>query len=267
MLKEPNSLSISRKRLSAVLRASKEVVSIDTTAKTLELDRHRAAKLLSGWSSQGWLRRVGPGLYIPIPIDLAGSEQVLEDPWVMVPALFSPCYIGGWTAAHHWELTEQLFNETLVFTTKRVAEKHVAQGTVFNLHSTSEKRLFGLTKLWRGSTRVNISDPARTLIDMIAMPDTGGGIGHVTECLKTYLLRENGDRKILLEYADQYGNGIVFKRLGFLADNCLNDHELSNACKLGLTAGYGKLDPSLKCNKLVTAWRLWIPAGWNANLE
>ena len=90
MPKEPNSLSISRTRLSAVLRASKEVVSIDTTAKTLELDRHHAAKLLSGWSSQGWLRRVGPGLYIPVPIDLAGSEQVLEDPWVMVPALFAP---------------------------------------------------------------------------------------------------------------------------------------------------------------------------------
>lgn len=177
------------------------------------------------------------------------------------------CYLGGWTAANHWELTEQLFNETLVFTTKRVTEKHVAQGTVFNLHSTSEKRLFGLTKLWHGSTRVNISDPARTLIDMIAMPDTGGGIGHVTECLKTYLLRENGDRKILLKYADQYSNGIVFKRLRFLADKCLNDHELSNACKLRLTAGYGKLDPSLKCNTIVTAWRLWIPAGWSANLE
>jgi hypothetical protein len=27
--------------------------------------------------------------------------------------------LRGWTAAHHWELTEQLFNETLVFTARR----------------------------------------------------------------------------------------------------------------------------------------------------
>lgn len=32
---------------------------------------------------------------------------------------------------YHWELTEQLFNETLVFTTRRVSETRVkAQGTV-----------------------------------------------------------------------------------------------------------------------------------------
>jgi hypothetical protein len=42
---------------------------------------------------------------------LAGSEQVIEDPWVLVPTLFGDSYIGGWTAAHHWELSEQLFNE------------------------------------------------------------------------------------------------------------------------------------------------------------
>jgi len=39
-------------------------------------------------------------------------------------------YIGGWTAAHHWELTEQLFNETLVFTTRRLTEKRVIAKTV-----------------------------------------------------------------------------------------------------------------------------------------
>jgi hypothetical protein len=28
---------------------------------------------------------------------------------VLVPTLFGQSYIGGWTAAHHWELTEQFF--------------------------------------------------------------------------------------------------------------------------------------------------------------
>lgn len=121
MLNGDAPLPASRARLAAVLRATREVVSIDATAKTLALDRTAAAKLLSRWRQQGWLRRIGEGLYVPVPLDLAGSKQVVEDPWVLVPALFGPCYVGGWTAAHHWDLTEQLSNETAVFTTRRIS--------------------------------------------------------------------------------------------------------------------------------------------------
>lgn len=260
-------LSPSRARLSTVLRASKEVVSIDNVAKILKLDRHHAAKLLSGWRAQGYLRRVGHGFYVPVSLDLAESEQVLDDPWVLVPALFAPAYIGGWTAAHHWELTEQLFNETLVFTTRRIEKKHVTQGVSFILRHTSEKQFFGLKKLWRGSMQVPISDAARTLIDMIAMPDTGGGIDHIAECINTYLSRQQGDRNLLIKYGEQFGNGVIFKRLGFLADRLLHDEKLVSACRTRLTEGYGRLDPALSCTKLITSWRLWIPAAWSMRIE
>ena len=155
-----DSLPAHRARLSKVLRAAKEVVSVDVTSRTLGINRRAAAKLLSRWKQQGWLRRIGHGLYVPVPLDLAGSEQVIADPWVLVPTLFNQCYIGGWTAAHHWELTEQLFNETLVFTTRRVTEKRVvAQGSVFVLHNVKPKRFFGLKMLWRGSVKVSIQTP------------------------------------------------------------------------------------------------------------
>jgi len=255
-------LPSSRARLSAVLRATHDVVSIDVTAQTLGLDRRRAAKLLSRWREQGWLRRVGHGLYVPVPLDLAGSEQVIADPWVLVPKLFGQSYVGGWTAAHHWELTEQLFNETLVFTARRHIESRVtAQGVIYRLHRVRTKRLFGLKTLWRGSTRVAISDAARTLIDIVAMPETGGGIDHVSECASAFL-SQNGDRTLLIHYAEQFGNGAIFKRLGFLADTRLHDRELVVACRARLTQGYARLDPALSCSKLVTAWRLWVPARW-----
>ncbi len=77
--------------------------------------------------------------------------------------LFDPAYIGGWTAAHHWELTEQLSNETVVFTTRRITRQGVtSQGARFLLRRVPTDRMFGLVTLWRGSTRVAISDaPAR----------------------------------------------------------------------------------------------------------
>jgi len=261
--KDSLSLPASRARLAAVLRATKEVVSVDVTSQTLGIDRRAAAKLLSRWREQGWLRRIGHGLYVSVPLDLAGSEQVITDPWVLVPTLFGQCYIGGWTAAHHWELTEQLFNETFVFTTRRVIKKRLtAQGAAFLLHSIKAKHLFGLKTLWRGSAKVSISDPVRTLVDMIAAPEVGGGIDHVADCLRTYLGSKTSDRDLLIRYATQFHNGAIFKRLGFLADTRLRDKKLAAECRSRLTQGYARLDPALSSPTLITAWRLWVPAAW-----
>jgi predicted transcriptional regulator of viral defense system len=263
MGRDHNPLPSSRARLAVVLRAAREVVSVSIVAEALGTDRRRAAQLLSRWGTQGWLRRVGHGLYVPVPLDLAGSEQVIADPWVLVPALFGECYIGGWTAAHHWELTEQLFNETVVFTTRRIMSKRsTAQGATFILRNISSKRLFGLKTFWRESTKVSISDPARTLIDMIAAPEIGGGIDHVADCLSAYLSSKSGNRDLLIRYAEQFANGAVFKRLGFLAATRMHDARLADACRTHLTKGYARLDRAIPSPKLSTTWRLWVPANW-----
>lgn len=237
------------------------MVSVDIASQTLGIGRRVAAKLLSRWRQLGWLRRIGHGLYVSVPLDLAGSEQVLADPWVLAPTVFNPCYIGGWTAAHHWELTEQLFNQTLVFTARRVTERRVvAQGVVFVLHRIKTERLFGLKTLWRGSVKVSISDPPRTLIDMIAAPEVGGGIDHVADSLAAYFHTKTADRDLLIHYAEQFDNGVIFKRLGYLAETRLHDDKLAAECRSRLTQGYARLDPMLPPEKLVTSWRLWLPS-------
>jgi predicted transcriptional regulator of viral defense system len=174
-------------------------------------------------------------------------------------SLFCHSYIGGWTAAHHWDLTEQLFNETVVFTTRRIVKKRItAQGAVFLLHNISAKRLFGLKTLWRGSAKVSVSDPARTLVDLLAMPESGGGIDHVAECLANYLRTKDANRDLLIRYVDQFDNGAVFKRLGFIADTRLHDQMIVEACRKRLTTGYAQLDPNLPGSALATTWRVWV---------
>jgi predicted transcriptional regulator of viral defense system len=115
--------SHARARLSAVLQIAKDLVTIEDAVKALGVERHAASKVLARWQQQGWLKRVGPGIYAPIPLDASTTEQVLKDPWVLVPALFAPGYIGGWTAAEHWDLTEQLFRSVFVFTAGHFAAK------------------------------------------------------------------------------------------------------------------------------------------------
>jgi len=58
------------------------------------------------------------GLYAPVPLSSLPTDQLLEDPWAIVPQLFSAAYIGAATAAHHWDLTEQLFRSVFVYSAK-----------------------------------------------------------------------------------------------------------------------------------------------------
>ena len=75
MRAERDSLPASRARLATVLRAAKEVVSVDIASQTLGIERRAAAKLLSRWKEQGWLRRIGHGLYVPVPLDWLAANR------------------------------------------------------------------------------------------------------------------------------------------------------------------------------------------------
>ena len=252
-----------KNNLAAVVRAAGDVVQIEDVEATLAVPRAKAAKLLSRWASQGWLRRVGPGAYIPVQLALYDSELVLQDPWILVPALFDPAYIGGRTAAEHWDLTEQIFRDILIFTARPVRTRIVeSQGAVFWLKHVKEELIFGTKTVWRGQTRVMVSDIHRTIIDMLADPAVGGGIQHVADCFARYLQRDDADPGRLIEYADRLGNGAVFKRLGFLAERHGYTDDLLDTVRRRMSKGYAKLDPALDCARLVTRWKLRVPASW-----
>jgi predicted transcriptional regulator of viral defense system len=239
------------------------VIHIEDVEVTLTVSRTMAAKLLSRWTAQGWLRRVGPGAYVPVQLALREFEQVIEDPWILVPALFDPAYIGGRTAAEHWDLTEQMFRDILVFTARPVRHKTVeSQGAVFTLKHVKNHLIFGTKTVWRGQSRVLVSDIHRTIIDMLDDPATGGGIQHVADCFGQYLQNKDSNPRLLIDYADQVGNGAVFKRLGFLAERYPRGDVLIDAAKLRLTKGYAKLDPALDCSRIITRWRLRVPTSW-----
>ncbi len=252
-----------RTRLSTVLRLGDPFVTIDAAAAALHADRTRAAKLLSDWARQGWLQRVRRGLYAPVPLDTATEQLVLEDSWVLVPRLFDPGYIGGWTAAEHWDLTEQIFRSVCVFTARPTRDKQpTILGVRFVVKHVAEDRIFGTRPVWRGPVKIMVSDPTRTIIDMLDDPTVGGGITHVNECLRRYLSSPDFQAKRLIEYADHLGNGAVFKRLGFLVSKGTGFEALAEACRARLTAGNAKLDPALPADRLVKKWRLWVPTRW-----
>ena len=252
-----------RQRLVSAIRTAGDVIRISDVVAALSVGRTDAAKLLSRWARQGWLRRVGSGTYVPASLDSLQSEHVLADPWVLVPALFAPAYIGGWTAAHHWDLTEQLFRDILVMTAQPVREKRQHRhGAEFTLHHIQAAKIFGTKTIWRSHSKIQISDVHRTVVDMLDDPALGGGIQHGADCLTAYLKRPDRDEKTLIEYAERLGNGAIFKRLGFLASQRPEATSLMETCQSRLTKGNSKLDPALKCPRLISKWRLRVPETW-----
>jgi predicted transcriptional regulator of viral defense system len=255
----------SRERLAKVLRQSKGTIVAADAAKALSVSRAAAARMLAGWAARGWLTRVRRGLFVAVPLESSSPDIALEDAWVVADRLFAPCYIGGWSAAEHWDFTEQLFRSTLVLTTRRPRARRVeARGTVFVVRSVKKRAMFGFGPVWRGRMRVNVSDPTRTILDLLDTPALGGGIRSVIDMLKVYFGSQHRDSMLLIRYADQLGNKAVFKRLGYLVSVFFEgEREIVDACRARLSSGNAKLDPKLPADRLVSTWRLWVPAGFS----
>ena len=254
-----------QQRLSALFRATSGSFRAEDAARVLGLERSRAAKLLAGWHKQGVIRRVARGLYVPVQPGALGQTQVLDDPWVLVPELYAPGYVGGWSALEHWELTEQVFRTVCVLTAKRTRYGETRhQGVPFFVKRIPETKLFGTKSLWRKNVKILISGPHKTILDIVDDPYLGAGLQHTVDCLREYrkLTEKQGGLNTLLDYAAAIGTGSLFKKLGFLAERADFDPAFVDRCSLRLTAGYAHLDKSARSQKLVTRWRLWVPKGY-----
>jgi len=256
---------LDRKRLVEVLRSTKGTVSVKETADILRITATEAAKMLSRWAKKGWLSRVRRGLYIPIPLESRTADISFEDPWIIADRLFRPCYIGGWTAAGYWDLTEQIFRTIIVFTVQKPRSRSLTiRETEFLLHTIAKKCMFGLSSVWRGQVKVSVSDPTRTILDMLNDPSLAGGIRPMLDVITNYLKSPNKNIDLLLQYANRLNNGAVFKRLGFLLEIFVPEEKIAiKQCLSKLTKGNARLDPKLDDDKLITRWRLWLPRGFS----
>lgn len=254
----------SRQRLAEIARRTRGTVSVSQAAEILQLPSNQAAKLLARWAQQGWLSRVCQGLYVPVPMEARTADVALEDPWMIAERLYAPCYLGGWTAAEYWGLTEQIFRTVVVLTTRKPRNrKPKLKGIEFLLRTVPAKAQFGTQPIWRGGVKVNVADPTRTILDLLDDPALGGGVRPSLDVFRNYMRSDKKDTQLLIEYTQRLGNGAVFKRLGFITERYApNETALIAACRVRLTQGNTKLDPSLPAQRLVSAWRLWIPVDW-----
>ena len=230
-------------------------------ASVLDIEIDRTRRLLAALAASGWLARVRRGWYIGVPMDASSPGEWREDPWVIAATLFLPGYIGGWSAVEHWGLTDQIFNVIYVVVGRKVAPtRQTLQGTDFLIRTVPEWTLFGTRRVWRQSVAVDVADPHRTIIDILDVPASAGGVLHAFEVLQAYFDSEHIDHAKLLEYGDRLGRGTVFKRLGYLAERAkVADDDFIEACRSRITKGVSRLDPGgPPKGRIVARWNLRI---------
>ena len=230
-------------------------------ASILGFDIRRTQRFLAYLATAGWLTRIRRGLYATVSLDVVEPSAWREDPWIVAAKVFSPFYIGGWSACEHWGLTDQIFKETVVISGKTLRRRHIEiQGLPFYVKVIDKNKIFGTETVWRGRTRVLASDPSRTLVDILDDPKIAGGIRHGTDILKTYLSHERRNDSLLLDYIHRLGNRTVFKRLGYLLEAIkVADRRLTEACRKGMSSGISLLDPSApRKGRFVRRWNLRI---------
>lgn len=250
-----------KKHLGMLVREAGEIFTVRTASVILGISNIETAKILARWAQQGWLTRIRRGFYAIVPIEASDTKQALEDAWIIIPELFSPCYVGGWSAAEYWDLTEQLFRDICVLTEKPVIHKKKEIHNIpFLLSHIPASLNFGTKTVWKKGNKIQVSDPHKTILDMLRTPHLGGGIQHIIDCFKEYIKSNHSNYEQLMTYAIKMNNGAVFKRLGFLSSELIGANEsLTLLCHERLTKGTTHIDPSFKNGKLITRWRLILP--------
>ncbi len=256
-------LSAQEREIISSFSANEQVtIGTDDVIAIHPCPRGTANQILSRLARKGWLQRLKHGVYSIVPLSSSISKPVIEDAWSLAMDLFRPAFISGWSAAEHWDLTEQIFNSISVVT--EVNQRKTVQvigGVRFRTRTLIGERFFGAKTVWFGSNAVEIADPSRLVIDILDLPRFGGGGRHTIDIIRQYWHTETCDPDLLLDYATRYKRGSVFKRLGFLAEEAHApvSEEWIQACRKNLSKGISSLDPDGPATgEIVSKWNLRI---------
>ena len=225
------------------------------------LSRQAANLALSRLAQKGWLRRLRRGSYAVVPLSSASGQPVVEDPLAVAMHLYAPCFISGWTAAQHWELTEQIYNAIAVYSARpQRRSSHQVGGVTYRVRRVPKESIFGTTKVWSGTVAVLMATVHRTAIDVLDAPEMGGGGRQTLDIVRAYWRRKDAAPDVLFDLAAKLGRGTIFKRLGFTAERFGRPSAAwLEACRARLSEGVSLLDPAgPRRGPIVSRWRLRI---------
>jgi predicted transcriptional regulator of viral defense system len=217
--------------LQEVLATAGPIFTIEqarAAGEALDLSADQVRILLSRLARGRWLARIKRGVYAA-QSPLLGAEI---HPFAVAAALVEPMAISHWSALAHHGLTTQVPTMVQASTPRAIVAPDVRGGSTYRPRGRTVWRaldtefefivvrpsyFFGLQAEWVSQWhRVNITDPERTLLEMVAHPRIFGGIRVAIETMEAHLGQFDPGK--LVAYALRYDVGAVIKRLGWILD-------------------------------------------------
>lgn len=250
----------SRQKVQKLLTKSNGPITLSIVQEALGYTRAQASQLMYRLAKKGWIKKLKSGLYCVVPLESSNPSLTDENPWVIANKLFAPCYIGCWTAAHFWGLTDQLFIDTWVVTIQKVfRNKKTVSDHHYFLRQVKESYFFGLKTEWINGNKVMISDLHKTVLDFLCFPDLFTSRS-IIDIFQAYLLSSGRDINILAQYAQRVENKSVLKRLGFLLELLSPESKsLIEYCFTYKSKGVSSLSTVSVCDRIVERWNLQVP--------
>jgi predicted transcriptional regulator of viral defense system len=194
-------------------------------APKVELGNAYLPEALYHLRQTGWIVALRRGIYaLASPVPGATSAHEHE----IAVALADPAAISHWSALHHPGLTEQPPTRVFVLTTTDASIPRTRRagatgeygyrvlGTSYQFVQVRPERYFGTQTVWVGEARVSMTDPERTLLDGLAMPQY---FGDLAEVLHAFAVRgADLDLDRIIGYAVR-SDVAVAKRLGRVLEN------------------------------------------------
>lgn len=199
----------------------------------------------------GWIVSLRRGMYA---LSSTVPGVTLAHEFEIAMALVDPAAISHWSALHHHGLTEQAPRRVFVLTTteasvprtrgakaKQDRRGFLVGDTTYQFVQVRPERFFGTDKVWIGEARVTITDPERTLLDGLTMPQYCGDFAEVLHAFEVRGTDLNLQR--IIEYALKL-DAARAKRLGWvLEQQGVDPSKLERLAALPIK-GYRKLDPT-----------------------
>lgn len=224
--------------------ARESAMEIGLAASGVRLLLHRLARA-------GLLQRIKRGKYTLTPM-MPGAQA--PHPFVVGMALADPCAVSGWAALNHHGLTEQIPNAITLTTPRRVvtpamrgtvrapASTWEVSGQTFEFVTVVSSHFFGYEDEWFGDSRARVFTRERALLDCFALPRRFGGLAEGLAILEEHLKQLELAR--FVEYARQYGEASVARRVGFALDQAGAKATVVKPLRALALSGYRPLDPT-----------------------
>ena len=242
--------------------------------RSQSLTRQQVRTSLSKLARGGWVTRLKRGLYA-VKTPLFGQEP---HPYAVAQSLVDPSAISHWSALAHHGFTSQIPPMVQASTPVKVVTPEMRSGEayrprgravwqVLNLEieyiHVQQEQFWGFTQEWVSDWhRVKITDPERTLLDLVARSDLFGGISMALETFSNHV--RVVDVEQLVEYTLRYDVGSTIKRMGWILESNEVAEETLRPLLTYPTGNYHLLDPQgREGGEPVTRWNLYhnLPKG------